>query len=62
MRKVAKKHDVYENTRFQTEVLRATWIEDRKQWRLDLKDISPTSDLSSSEVETVYFDVLYAVV
>lgn len=43
--------------------MRATWIEERNQWKLELKDLSKNNNGGrsnlSSEVEVVYFDVLY---
>lgn len=54
MKNVARKYNIYENTRFQTEVLRASWVEERNQWKLELRDLSGTSQ----ELETVYYDVL----
>ncbi|CEP14896.1 hypothetical protein [Parasitella parasitica] len=54
---VAKKHDIYQHTRFNTEVVRAAWIEEKKQWRLDLRDKHPSAN---DDIETVYFDILFS--
>jgi cation diffusion facilitator CzcD-associated flavoprotein CzcO len=37
MRNVAKKYDIYKQTQFETEVVRATWIEGTKKWEIELK-------------------------
>lgn len=37
MRNVAKKYRIYEQTQFNTEVIRATWIEKTRKWQLELK-------------------------
>lgn len=36
MQGVARKHGIYEQTQFETKVIRATWIEERKKWELEL--------------------------
>lgn len=51
---VAQKHDIYQNTRFQTEVVRASWVEEQKKWELELRDLSG----NTQDLETVYYDVL----
>jgi hypothetical protein len=61
MKNVAKKHHIYENTKFETEVLRASWIAERKQWKLDLRNLNPSrlgTSNNKQEFESVYYDVL----
>lgn len=36
MQGVARKYNVYEQTQFETKVVRASWIEDKKKWELEL--------------------------
>ncbi|KAI8640580.1 putative flavin-binding monooxygenase-like protein [Parasitella parasitica] len=54
---VAKKHGIYQHTRFKTEIIQAVWIEEKKQWRLDLRDKRPSAN---DDIETVYFDILFS--
>ncbi|KAI9481502.1 MAG: hypothetical protein EXX96DRAFT_566975 [Benjaminiella poitrasii] len=51
---VAKKHHLYEQTQFETEVTRASWIEDRKQWELEIK--TPNND----ENHIKYYDLVFS--
>jgi cation diffusion facilitator CzcD-associated flavoprotein CzcO len=37
MKMVAKKYNVYKHTQFETEVVRTSWLESKKQWELELK-------------------------
>jgi len=52
---VAKKHNIYEHVSFNTEVIRAAWLDDRKQWQLDIRNTRSSADAA---IETVYFDIL----
>jgi cation diffusion facilitator CzcD-associated flavoprotein CzcO len=52
MRSVAKKHHIYEQTQFNTEVVRATWIEKTKKWELELKTIQ------SKETQIRHYDFM----
>lgn len=51
MQGVARKHGVYEQTQFETKVVRASWIENKKKWELELHQ--PTV---SKENQIRYFD------
>lgn len=52
MRDVAKRHGVYEQTQFETEVVSASWIEEDKKWKLELKTVGNTTN------QIKYFDFL----
>ncbi|KAI8368566.1 hypothetical protein EDC96DRAFT_589961, partial [Choanephora cucurbitarum] len=52
MKQVAKKYQVYEQVQFNTQVIKAAWIEDRRQWELTL-----LRDHSTTEV--VWFDFVF---
>ncbi|KAI8076883.1 monooxygenase [Halteromyces radiatus] len=54
MRGVAKQFNLYDQTIFNTEVVRANWIQERKQWELSLREVG------SSNVQISYFDVVFA--
>lgn len=53
MRNVAKKHHIYDQVQFNTKVVRATWIEEKKQWELELHQPSV-----SKENQIRYFDFM----
>lgn len=54
MHRVAKKYDVYKQVQFETSVVRATWIEEKKKWELELSQ--PSVDKKN---QIKYFDFLY---
>lgn len=37
MQGVARKYNLYDQTQFNTEVVRASWLEDTKKWEIELK-------------------------
>jgi cation diffusion facilitator CzcD-associated flavoprotein CzcO len=49
---VAKKYKLYKQIQLETEVVRASWLEDRKKWELELK----TPD--SKESRLAYYDLV----
>ncbi|KAI8147058.1 hypothetical protein BJV82DRAFT_597567 [Fennellomyces sp. T-0311] len=51
MQGIARKHGLYEQTSLNTQVLKATWIEEDKKWKLDLR--------KGDELTFVYFDMIY---
>ncbi len=53
MKGVARKHNLYEQTQFQTEVVRASWIEDTKKWEIELKSEG------KEETEIRFYDIMY---
>lgn len=52
LRRVAKEHHIYDHTRFQTEVLQAAWIKEKRQWKIDFKK------RDEQESQSLYFDIL----
>lgn len=50
---VAEKYDIYSQTSLNSKVVQATWIENNRQWRLDVTD---SRDEANSA--TVYFDIM----
>ncbi|CAO3618430.1 unnamed protein product [Mucor fragilis] len=54
MRSVARKHHIYEQTQFNTEVIRASWIEQSKKWEIELK----TNE--SKETQTRLYDFIFS--
>jgi cation diffusion facilitator CzcD-associated flavoprotein CzcO len=52
MQGVAKKYNLYEQTQFETEVIRAIWDESIKQWQIELKSTQ------NKEIETRYYDFM----
>ncbi|CAO0799620.1 unnamed protein product [Mucor circinelloides] len=54
MQGVARKYNVYEQTQFETKVVRASWIEDKKKWELELHQ--PTVH---KENQIRYFDFVF---
>lgn len=52
MHKVAKKYQVYNQVQFETSVVRATWIDDKKKWEIEL------SRPSQKENQIKYFDFM----
>lgn len=57
MKGVARKHGIYEQTQFETKVIRATWIEERKKWELELYQPTVYKD---NQIK--YFDFVYVFV
>ncbi|KAI8881608.1 alpha/beta hydrolase fold-3 domain protein [Backusella circina FSU 941] len=56
MKTVARKYKVYEHTQFETEVVRTSWIEEKKQWELELK-------VQGEEKNQIkYFDFIFSCV
>lgn len=53
---MAKKRNIYEHIQFETEVIRAAWIQERKQWRIDLRTKNE-SGIGYTE-DSVYYDIL----
>ncbi|KAL1934199.1 hypothetical protein VTP01DRAFT_6381 [Rhizomucor pusillus] len=51
---VAEKYDIYSQTSLNSKVVQATWIENNRQWRLDVTD---SRDEANSA--TVYFDIIF---
>ncbi|KAI8138275.1 hypothetical protein BJV82DRAFT_697788 [Fennellomyces sp. T-0311] len=56
MQNVAKKHELYKQTRLQAKVIKAAWLEGQRRWQLDILDCS---DNGSKELETAYFDFIF---
>ena len=53
MRGVARKYKMYEHTSFGTYVRQVTWLEDRKQYKVDYSDRS-----DPDVITTEYFDIM----
>lgn len=53
LRKVAQKYNIYEQTKFETEVIRIDWIQEKQLWKVDSKS---TDRNHSQEIVTEYFD------
>ncbi|KAI8888003.1 FAD/NAD(P)-binding domain-containing protein [Backusella circina FSU 941] len=56
LRGVARKYRIYEQTRFNTEVLSIQWIEERLQWRLQYRSVRANTE----EVHTEYYTYVFA--
>jgi cation diffusion facilitator CzcD-associated flavoprotein CzcO len=54
MKNVARKYNIYAHIQFETEVIRAVWITERRQWRIDLRTVSEKGYTESS----VHYDIL----
>lgn len=52
MKGVARKYGIYEQTQFETSVLRASWIEEKRQWELELLQHNSTVP------QIVYYDFM----
>ncbi|CDS08506.1 hypothetical protein LRAMOSA09867 [Lichtheimia ramosa] len=52
---IAKKHNLYAQTRLETRVTNATWLDDERQWLLDLEDCSS----ENKPLESVKFDIIF---
>ncbi|KAI8147577.1 hypothetical protein BJV82DRAFT_710071 [Fennellomyces sp. T-0311] len=53
--KVAKKHNLYEKIHFESEMVRAEWIEEKNQWLLEWRDTHNHQETGSG-----YFDFVFA--
>jgi cation diffusion facilitator CzcD-associated flavoprotein CzcO len=51
LRGVARKYRIYEQTKFNTEVLSIQWIEERLQWRLQYRSVVANTE----EIHTEYY-------
>jgi cation diffusion facilitator CzcD-associated flavoprotein CzcO len=48
LRAVARKHKIYEQTRFKTEVISIEWIDQDQMWKVDSRSLeSPTQEIVS---------------
>ncbi|CAO0795316.1 unnamed protein product [Mucor circinelloides] len=54
---VAKKHNIYQHISFNTEVVQAAWVDERKQWKLNIRNTRSPADAAT---EAVYFDILFS--
>ncbi|KAI9320142.1 hypothetical protein BX666DRAFT_1853340, partial [Dichotomocladium elegans] len=54
---IAKKHNLYEQTRLQTRVIKTTWIDNERQWLLDLQDARTNKPLPSEKYSIVFVAV-----
>ncbi|KAI7899854.1 putative flavoprotein [Cokeromyces recurvatus] len=54
MLQVAKKHRLKEQTQFETQVVRASWIESKKQWKLELKSFHNETN------QIKYYDIVFS--
>lgn len=52
MMSIARKHNLYKQVQLETEVVRASWIEDKKKWELELK----TAGINDTRVS--YYDLV----
>ncbi|KAI8147575.1 hypothetical protein BJV82DRAFT_596084 [Fennellomyces sp. T-0311] len=55
MREVAKKHHIYEQTKFETEVVRSEWMDDKHQWHLEWRNVKDHQQVGSGD-----YDILFA--
>ncbi|KAF9992266.1 hypothetical protein BGZ80_004484 [Entomortierella chlamydospora] len=53
LRRVAKKHNLYEKIRFRTEVTRLEWNQDRQKWVLDYMNLA-TGEQGVTEADVVF--------
>ena len=53
LQNVAKKHHLYERTRFQTEVVRIEWIESKHQWFIQWRSVKDHNKTGSGYYNTV---------
>ncbi|KAI8881609.1 monooxygenase [Backusella circina FSU 941] len=53
---VARKYHIYERTQFETEVIRATWLEDMKKWEVELNRYM----VKNKENEIRYYDFIFS--
>lgn len=51
---IAKKHNLYAQTRLETRVTKATWLDDERQWLLELEDCSS----ENKPLESMKFDIM----
>ncbi|KAI9483616.1 MAG: flavin-containing monooxygenase FMO [Benjaminiella poitrasii] len=56
LRNVAKKYNIYEQTRFKTEVLHMKWIEDRQMWEIQSHNVAE----DNAEVTVEYYNYVIA--
>lgn len=56
---IAKKYQLYDHLSLETEVVEATWLDDHKQWRLDLRSRNNNNDAATAKSSVVYFDMMY---
>lgn len=54
MKGVARKYHLYERTQFETEVIRATWLEDMRKWEVELNQYM----VKDKENEVRYYDFM----
>ncbi|KAG2220688.1 hypothetical protein INT45_012552 [Circinella minor] len=55
LRNVAKKHNLYEKTKFQTEIIHAEWKEKEQKWFLKWRNTN-----NHQETNSAYYDVLFS--
>lgn len=53
LRKVAKKYNIYEQTKFNTEVIRIDWMQEKQVWKVDSRH---TDTAQPQPIVTEYFD------
>ncbi|SAM04258.1 hypothetical protein [Absidia glauca] len=54
LRGVARKYGLYDRTLFNTEVVRADWLQDQHQWKLTVRENG------AADTRTMHFDVIFA--
>ncbi|KAI8381112.1 putative flavin-binding monooxygenase [Radiomyces spectabilis] len=54
LRRVANKYHIYEQTKLNTEVVKAEWVDERQQWKLEFRE------RGSTETHTAYFNLVFA--
>ncbi|KAI9257355.1 monooxygenase [Phascolomyces articulosus] len=54
LRNIAKKYDLYKNTRFETEMIRAEWNEKENNWLLEWRNVSNHQEIGSGSFDFVF--------
>ncbi|KAJ2961730.1 hypothetical protein NQZ79_g2989 [Umbelopsis isabellina] len=64
LRNVYRKYGLYEQTRFNTEVLSAHWMEEEKQWKLIVRKVewNAKGEVTYGETEELYYNILFGAV
>ncbi|KAG2175002.1 hypothetical protein INT43_006064, partial [Umbelopsis isabellina] len=64
LRNVYKKYGLYEQTRFNTEVLSAHWMEEEKQWKLIVRKVewNANGEVTYGETEELYYNIVFGAV
>ncbi|KAI9314386.1 hypothetical protein BX666DRAFT_1879459 [Dichotomocladium elegans] len=55
LRAVARKYNLYEQTRFESEVILMEWVESRKQWLVQWRDVK-----NHKKIDSGYYDFVFA--